>query len=250
MIESAYRLASSLEVERRQQELTASNIAGAQIPGYKARHINSESFQQELSQQTEDTLGSFGVKANEVKTYFGDAAIKNTSRPLDFALSGDGFFQVQTPDGENLLTRTGRFHVSADGTLQTAEGYDVMGDGGRAIELPEDVSLRDLSVRGDGTLTVTTTEGGSDTLGKLAIGTVEDKQQLTRLSAKYFRPQEQQQVTTPEDFSVLNKCYETANVSPIREMTEMIETARRFQTGNKMIKMLRTISRQEIQKMS
>ena len=253
MIESAYRLASSLEVESRRQELTAQNIAGAQIPGYKARHLSSHSFQKALADQTEDpTMNSYGVKATDPKTHFGDGAIKNTSRPLDFALSGDGFFRVQTSEGQDLLTRTGRFQLDADGTLRTGEGHAVMAEGGQAVELPRDISLRNLSVREDGTLQVVTPGEGAETLDKLDVATVDDKQQLTRLSAKYYKPQDQQELIAPQsqDVTVRNKCYEDANISPVREMTEMIHTARRFQMGNKMIKMLRTISQQEARKMS
>jgi len=250
MLENVYRLVSSLEVQQQKQELTAQNIAGANMPGFKGRHIHTNSFEREMAiARDEADLSGFGVTASDEMTNFADGPIKNTQRALDFAVSGDGFFKVQTPDDKILLTRDGRFHLSADGQLKTNEGYNVMGQNG-PITLPTDVSLNTLSVSDEGVLESATPQGERQEVGTLDIGTVENKNDLQRLSGKYYKPAENQDVQNAENVSLNNKCYEDANVSAIREMTEMIQTTRRFEMGHKMISMFRQLSQQENRKMN
>ena len=74
--------------------------------------------------------------------------VKNTGNQLDFAISGDGFFQVQYPDGSTVYTRDGAFKMSADGTVVTSEGYMLLPQ----ITIPEDATS--ISIGSDGTVEV------------------------------------------------------------------------------------------------
>lgn len=250
MIENAYRVASSLEVQSKRQEIISQNIANARMPGFKGRAINMFNFEDELGNaQGNSQQSSSGERTIKPRTNFEDGSVKNTERALDFALTGDGFFTAETGEGEKLLTRNGRFHVNSEGILQTKEGYNVQGQSGN-IEIPREASIRDLTVKQDGTVQVSMPEGGVTDLGKLSINTVEDKQGLQRFSANYYMPGDDQNVEGADDYTVQNRAYETANVSAVEEMTGMIRNARHFQMGQKMISMLRSISRQESQHMN
>lgn len=93
-----YRIGSKLMLETQAQELHAQNLAGAGLCGFKGRHLVVNSFQQSLENASETHDSTYGVDVGLPTVNFTQGALKHTGRSLDFALSGEGFFRVETPD--------------------------------------------------------------------------------------------------------------------------------------------------------
>ncbi len=163
---------------------------------------------------------------------FTGGSLKETHNPLDIALQGNGFFVVQTPQGERY-TRSGSFTVSQDGTLVTREGYSVMGAQG-AIRFP------DLQKLSNGTLHVSQT--GEITLDKVSVGTIkvvqfEMPQRLLKAGASLFTRDEESdpQMVESELPDVRQGYLEESNVDGISELIEMIEILRAFESNQKAV---------------
>jgi flagellar basal-body rod protein FlgF len=129
-----------------QQAVTASNLANASTPGFRAQLNALRAVPVEGLSLPTRTL----VTASTPGGY--DAGqMDYTSRPLDVALQQDGWLAVQTADGSEGYTRNGNIQVSATGQL-TIQGHPVMGEAG-PLTVPEG---SELTIAADGTISALT----------------------------------------------------------------------------------------------
>ncbi len=150
MIRALYTSASAMLFGMRQQEMAAGNLANSGTSGYKAETSAASAFSGVLARrvssaaapvpsQVGEVLGTIGtgvyqsVRGND----FSDGAMRNTGLALDAALTGPGFFVVQTKDGL-AYTRDGHFMRNAENTLVSAEGDPVLSADGSPITLTSD----------------------------------------------------------------------------------------------------------------
>lgn len=146
-----YIAASGMAAEMVRQDLIANDLANATTPGYKQDRAAQASFGQILlaNTSTGQPIGplGFGPRIDRVVTDTSPSGIRETGEALDFAIAGDGWFAVRT-DGGIRYTRNGRFTVSAQGTLVTAQGDQVLSQNGGAIRVARGgkVDPRDLGV--------------------------------------------------------------------------------------------------------
>lgn len=202
-------------------DVVANNIANASTPGYKSLHLGSASWLDRL-----DNAGApQGGETIEYATSSGtwrDAsagAIKETNNPLDFALSGPGFFTVQTQQGTRL-TRDGRFTLSADGRLTTSSGEDVLDSSGQPISISQ--AQGSISVASDGTIT---NAGG--VIGQLGIVQVKNEQSLVAEGSNLFAAPDGW--SSAQKIKVIQGALEGSNVKPIIEITDMLKVSQNFQ---------------------
>jgi flagellar basal-body rod protein FlgF len=131
-----YIAASGMLAEQIRQDQIANDLANASTPGYKADRTSQRTFNDLLlrSSVTGATVGpqSTAVQVDKIVTDFSSQPVKDTGEPLDFAIVGDGFFAVQTPQGTRY-TRNGQFELDAQGRLTTAAGNPVLDASGRTI---------------------------------------------------------------------------------------------------------------------
>jgi hypothetical protein len=131
-----YIAASGMLAEQIRQEQIANDLANASTAGYKADRTAQSTFGDLLlaNSGTGDVIGrqSTAVQVASIETDFTPAAARDTGEPLDFAITGEGFFAVQTPQGVRY-TRNGQFALDAQGRLVTARGDLVLGRGGAPI---------------------------------------------------------------------------------------------------------------------
>jgi flagellar basal-body rod protein FlgG len=130
--------ASGMVAEQTRQNQIANDLANASTPGYKAEQTPQSSFGELLLSNTStgQPIGSIAtaVRLGKAVTDMTPAATTETGEPLDFAVVGQGFFAVQTPQGTRY-TRDGQFSASATGQLVTAAGQPVLDQQGRPISL-------------------------------------------------------------------------------------------------------------------
>ena len=151
-MDSGYYAAMTGLVARTQAlDSAASNLANAQTPGFRAEREFFRSAllgPDALNSQLGRTVNNFGLLGGD-RLDMGQGALTATGNPLDLAVEGEGFFQVQTPNGSRY-TRDGGFHRSPNGTLVTQAGEAVLSVAGKPIQLPPG----DVAVGADGAVSV------------------------------------------------------------------------------------------------
>jgi flagellar basal-body rod protein FlgF len=144
MIKGIYVAASAMIAGVNKQTLKVHNIANLDTPGFKQIFTTLQEFQvtdvfaymplvQNPRQQSIGRLG-LGVMTGENRTKFNDGALQATNQPYDFAIQGDGFFRLKTPEGERY-TRDGRFLCDPNGSLFTIDGFQVLDISGNPIQV-------------------------------------------------------------------------------------------------------------------
>jgi flagellar basal-body rod protein FlgG len=161
-----------------------------------------------------------------------NGTLRQTGNALDLALDGEGFFVVDTPEGQRY-TRNGNFQLSGDGTLITHEGFQVLNKDGKPIKI--DTQGGQISFNSSGGISVgngqqSTPQGDLQLVSfndptKLA----KDGNGLTRIADPSVKKQPAQNLNVQQGF------LETSNVNPLEEMTNMIVTMRGFEAYQKII---------------
>jgi flagellar basal-body rod protein FlgF len=212
---------SRLTAQMRAMDITANNLANMSTPGYRAERIV---FADWLSSQTRTTSPRGDTKlafTQDRATYRerAEGSLTQTGNPLDLALSGDGYFTVQTANGTRL-TRAGRFTLQADGTITDEAGNALLDSNGQ--KLTAGATDTRLTVTGDGAIS---SENGP--IGRIAVVTPADPNKLTAEGARLLRADTQTNpVAAPR---VVQGAVEDSNVQPVAELVRMMGTQRDFQ---------------------
>jgi flagellar basal body rod protein FlgG len=197
------------------QDVVARNLAHVSVPGFRRTGLAYETFEN-AEQERFGTDSNLGTQVPKTHTDFTPGAIQKTGRPLDLAIRGDGFFELDGGDG-SLYTRNGVFHLNSDGELVNGEGLAVLGDNDRPIVLP-DVTPSQITVSRDGGVFV-----GDIQRGKLSIVRFDDNQQLTPAGTTTFRaPPGTVAEAADEDVAVEQGSREMANVSAVEELVRLL----------------------------
>ncbi len=207
-------------VLRRQMDVIANNIANVNTTGFKADRMLFATALQDVGHGRKAAF----VRDIAVVHDYSEGPIKTTGNPFDIAIRGDGFFQVETPDGIRY-TRGGHFALDADGVLVTSQGYPVLGDDDIPIlTFPGDT---EFTIKADGTVSSETGE-----IGRLSVVRFDNVYKLRKEAAGLF---ETNQVPRKvDDASVVQGSVESSNVKPIIEVTLMISVLRSYQAAQKL----------------
>jgi flagellar basal-body rod protein FlgF len=204
-----YIAASGMLAEQIRQDQIANDLANASTPGYKGDRTAQRSFGDLLLANSTSGAAvgrqSTAVQVDAIETDFSARPSRETGEPLDFAITGEGFFAVQTAQGVRY-TRNGQFTLDPQGRLVTAQGDPVLDTAGRAITATDGkVDARRLGVvaltnpRKEGDSLVTGTPAGA------AAGTVR------------------------------SGALESSGADAARSMVDMIASMRAFEAGQKVI---------------
>jgi flagellar basal-body rod protein FlgF len=149
--------------------------------------------------------------------------VQTTGRDLDVAMQGRAWLAVQGQDGTEAYTRAGSLEVNAEGTLVTANGRAVVGDGG-PITLPAGARV---DIATDGVVSATVGNGRPQAVGRLKLVTPEGT--LQRGTDGLFRAADGNDLQADPQARVLGGALEGSNVSPVETMVAMITAARQFE---------------------
>ena len=200
---------------QREMQVIANNIANTATTGFRAERTLFSEF---ITRAEDHSLSMAAARIG--RTDFSQGALDRTGGMLDFAISGEGFFQVQTEGGVRL-TRNGAFTVSPEGELVTMNGQPVLDDGGAAIAVAPGTRI---DVAEDGTLS---TDGR--VVGRLGLVRPLDAMALVREANQLFAPNgEVEPEATPR---ILQGALEGSNVSPVTELARLIEVSRAYELG-------------------
>jgi len=201
----------------------ANNLANSGTSGFKVQQLH-------VLQTLEEDVGTEGIDpaATVLFTDFSQGIIQRTDNPLDLALQGDGFFVVQTPEGQ-AFSRKGDFTVNKLKQIVTQMGDPVIGEGGTAITVTDGK----IHVSDNGAVYV-----DGNQVGKFRIVDFSDRQVLENTGGGLYRDPGTAGLSQVEKPKISSGFIELSNVNIVKEMTEMIDIQRSFETYQKIIQTL------------
>jgi flagellar basal-body rod protein FlgF len=216
MENATYIALSGQMAMQRQMDVIANNLANASTAGFKGEEML---FSQYLVRPrgTSNPL-AFVEDAGTVRD-LRQGPISKTGNPLDFAISGQGYFAVQTPLGTRY-TRNGHFQLDSQGQIVTNDGYALIGAGGQPIVIPG--GSNNISVAPDGTVSASL-GGQTSIVGQVQLADFAVPQAVTP-SANGLWVTDQQPL--PASATVQQGMIEESNVQSVVELTRMLKVAR------------------------
>lgn len=258
MMRSLYTATTGMLAEQTQIDTTSHNIANVNTIGYKK---NRAEFA-DLMYQTMEYAGTptsattmsptgisvgLGVRPTAVTKLFGEGYFKETGNNLDIAIAGNGFFQVQLPDGTTAYTRNGSFKLDGNGTIVNSDGYPLIPE----MNIPENVTQ--ISIGVDGTVSVL--EAGATEM--VQIGQIELANFINPAGLYAMGDNNYLETTASgnvvlgvggqDGFGQLKQSFvEMSNVQLVEEMTDLITGQRAYEANSKAVvtsdEMLKTVN--------
>lgn len=217
----------------RDMDVTANNIANSNTYGYNAQKILFESYlAKDINQGSVNTL----AYAHNVRTHRDTQAgpLSVTNNALDLAISGEGYFSVDTPLGERY-TRAGNFTLSSEGVLITNEGYPVLDEAGQRIQFPDDTRTIEIGTAGN-------IKVNGEELGNVGVYVFSNPQLLEAAGSNMFRSDIEPE-NAPASTRVIQGAVEGSNVQPVMELTHMMDVSRSVSSTAKFIETMYELQR-------
>lgn len=200
----------------REMQVVAHNIANISTTGFRREGV----IFSEYVKRMEDGPSLSMALGNARRMDLRQAGLAQTGGTFDFAIQGEGFFLIETPQGQSL-TRAGRFMPNAEGELVNPDGYRLLDAGGAPIFVPPDVAAVALST--DGTLS-----GNGQPIAQIGLWQPGDPLKMTHAGGTLFISET---VVPAETTTLLQGFVEESNVNPISEIARMIEVQRAYEMG-------------------
>jgi flagellar basal-body rod protein FlgF/flagellar basal-body rod protein FlgG len=226
-----YAAMTGLMARTQALDTAAANLANAQTPGYRAEreYFRSVLLDSGPASQLGQAMNNYGLLGGD-RLNLSQGPIQTTGNPLDLAIEGQGFFQIQTQNGARF-TRDGSFHRSQAGMLVTDKGEPVLSSAGKPIQVPPG----EVSVGVNGVLSVA--GGAVDTVG---VFTFPAAVQLTPEGAnRYVAPQN----VTPQaakDVAIHQGALESANEDAIQGTLDLVVMQRQAEMMQKALTVFHT----------
>ncbi len=247
MIRSLYSSASGMNVQQINLDNIANNLANVNTTGFKkSRGEFQDLLYQTLTapgsgttSTTETPLGiqiGLGSKLVATNRVFSQGSLKQTDRPLDLAISGNGFFQVTLPNGTTAYTRDGSFTLDQTGQMVTSQGYVL----DPVITIPQE-SLG-VNVGADGTVSVDVGDTQPQNVGQIQLVNFINPSGLKALGGNTYQATTASgdaQVGTPGSTGfgeIQSNFLEISNVNVAEEMINMIIGQRAFEATSRSVR--------------
>ena len=247
MMRSLWIAKTGMEAQQTQLDNISHNLANVATNGYKRSHAVFEdliyqNMRQAGANSTDQTTlptglqVGLGVRPVATARIYTQGNLQQTSNNLDLAIKGDGFFQVQMPDGTTNYTRDGSFQLSATGQMVTSNGYTVL----PGITIPQ--NAQSLTIGNDGTVSVTLPgQAAAQTVGQIQMANFVNPAGLDPRGQNLFA--ETAASGTPNTGApsangmgaVQQGFVETSNVNVVEELVQMIQTQRAYELNSKAV---------------
>ena len=238
---------TGLDAQQTEMAVISNNLANVNTTGFKQDRAafedllyqNQTQAGADTSQTTQSPSGmsiGTGVQVVATEKDYSQGSLTHTGNPLDVAVQGQGFFQIQMPDGTTAYTRDGTFQTNAQGQLVTSSGYLVQ----PGITVPQ--GAQSVTIGNDGTVSVVLPgQALPQTVGQLQLagfvnpaGLEPKGQNIFGETAASGTPN----VGTPGQNGlgfVQQGFVETSNVNVVEELVQMIQTQRAYELNSKAI---------------
>lgn len=201
-----------------QMQVVANNIANQSTTGFRREGVVFSEFVKATGRD-EESLSMAAARTRH--SDLAQAPLRQTGGTFDFAIEGEGFFLLETPE-EQGLTRAGVFTPSAEGELVTMEGHRLLDAGGAPVFVPPDA--RSVALGADGTLS-----GDVRPIGQLGLWAPENPNDLLHREGTRFAVEGE---IVPVEGARLHQGFtEGSNVNAVAEITRMVEASRAYEMG-------------------
>lgn len=248
MLRSMYSGIGAMKNFQVKLDVIGNNIANVNTYGFKkGRTIFKDLVSQQIAGASGPTGNRGGVNPKQVglgmqlaaiDTVHTQGSLQTTGRPLDLAISGDGFFVLEDDANGQVYTRAGNFYIDSDGYIVNADGLYLISDEGR-IQIPKDA--KNISIGSDGTVSYVEGDGDLQTAGKIQLAKFSNNDGLEKVGDNLFRPTDNSgdpQIGDVGDNGtgkIVAGTLEMSNVDLAEEFTEMIVAQRGFQANTRII---------------
>ena len=240
--------ATGMQAQQLNVEVISNNLANMNTTGFKRQRAEF----QDLLYQNVQQMGAassdagtivptgvqvgLGVQTASIYRITEQGALSNTGNPFDLAVSGEGYFRVQMPDGSDGFTRAGNFAVSGDGELVTSEGYTVA----PGIAIPNGAHQIEINIQGQVQVQI---DGQTDmqTVGQIELATFFNQAGLEAIGGNLFletAASGSASLGTPGSpgFGDIQQGFvETSNVNSVSEITALIQAQRAYEMNARVI---------------
>ena len=238
---------TGLEAQQNKMAAISNNLANSSTPGFKKSRVVFEdllyqNIRQVGAQSSQDTqlpsgfLLGMGVRTVATEKLFTQGALVQSENPLDLAIDGRGFIQVQMPDGSQSYTRAGTFQINNQGQVVTSSGYPIQ----PAITIPD--GSQSITIGKDGTVSITTAGSSqSQDIGSIQLADFVNPSGLQAIGENLYLESSSSgfpQQGTPGSNGLGNLVQgfvESSNVNVVEELVSMIETQRVYEMNSKAI---------------
>lgn len=241
---SLYSAATGMEAQQLNLNTIANNLANVNTPGFKRSKIEFQDllYQKPRASGTDSGGGNLiptgievgnGSRVASTSKVFTQGQLTNTGEKLDIAIQGDGFFEVQRPDGTIGYTRDGSFKLNAQGQVVTVDGMPIL-SGFQQIPAGANVTVSE-----DGQVSVQTSSG--TTTFRLTLTRFANPSGLRSMGGNLY--EETAASGTPETGSpgeqgfgrTIQGYIEASNVNIVEEMVALIVAQRAYEINSKSV---------------
>jgi flagellar basal-body rod protein FlgG len=240
--------ATGMQAQQTRTDIIANNLANVNTTGFKRSRAHFEDLLYQTVQGPA-TLGSRdteqlpaiqigrGTRLNAVQRVEAEGPLEQTDRPLDLAIEGEGYFQVQMPNGDAAYTRDGSLQVSDQGVLVTNGGYALQ----PPIKIPQDTQSIVISASGIVTAKSVGGSGKDQEVGRIELARFANPSGLESKGENLFAETSasgEPQRGYPQDDGngrVVQGYLEGSNVEIVQEMVDMITAMRAYEINSKAI---------------
>ena len=234
--------------QQHKMDVLANNLANLNNAGFKSdglvfreimppfdENSSVEASKNSLLPPNDSNANVAYVAVDKIYTDHSQGIFHKTDNPLDLALEGEGFFQVDTPQGRRY-TRNGNFRLDTQEFLVTQDGNYILDSNKQKIKIEDQGGQ--IEVGTDGTITVG--RGfGNEQKGKIGLVKFEDPTVLAKEGNGLYQVIDNQvKPIEAKNIKVSQGVLERSNVNSIEEMTKMITTIRAFEAYQKVIQTL------------
>lgn len=246
MIRALWTAASGMQAQQLNIDVIANNLANVNTSGFK----KSRADFQDVMYQSVKTTGApstnstqaagieigLGTTPAAVTKVFTAGNITNTGNELDLAIEGDGFFQIQMPDGTTTYSRSGSFKRDGQGRVVTSDGYPLMPE----MVIPNNTTK--ISIGTDGTVSVQQSgQSSATTVGNIQLATFQNPSGLSSLGRNLYQVTDASGDATTgtagqNGIGTISQGFlEMSNVNVMEEMVNMIVGQRAYEINSKAV---------------
>ncbi len=247
MIRALWTAASGMQAQQKNIDVVANNLANVNTTGFK----RSRADFQDLMYQNLKSTGAPATNATQVPTgiqiglgtrlasvskIFSPGDFSQTGNELDIAIEGDGFFQIQQPDGTTGYSRAGAFKRDSQGRVVTPEGNPLLPE----IVIPSNATK--INIGSDGTVSVQQAgQNAPTTVGSIQLASFSNPAGLSAQGKNIYLPSDASGTATTGTpgqnglGSVTQGLLEMSNVNVAEEMVNMIVGQRAYEINSKAV---------------
>ena len=246
MIRSLFTAATGMSAQQIEQDVIANNLANVNTAGFKKSRANFQDLMYQVYSKAGATSSTgvqlpagieigMGVKPISTQKIFSQGDYQQTGNPFDWAIEGDGFFQLDDGDGGTAYTRAGSFKINKDSNICNSEGLLLT----PALSVPQGTVV--ITVDKSGQVTATDSKGTMTQIGQLQIATFINPAGLSSAGRNLYNKTDasgEASVGNPglEGKGTISQYFlEMSNVNMIDEMVKMITGQRAYEINSKSV---------------